>query len=146
MNLKNKESWVNKMGRLSGVTEDLAMKLLGEVAYGQHIQGTRSTPMSGGIPIIITTFQEAQEFLYIGSPASLKIIGGQGFISYLDLAKLKTWISDVFGDQELADAIGEEIEKGSCYADRIGPIKQLMEERLLQCNAALGNKQAETEH
>lgn len=125
------------MGRLSEVTEKLAIKLLSEVEFGQHIQGTRSTPMSGGLPVILTNLQEAQEFLYMGSPESLKVVGGHGFINYLDLGKLKTWVDEVFGDQELANAIGEEIEKGSSYADRILPIKQLIEERLEQCKALL---------
>lgn len=131
------------MGRLSDVTEEQAIKLLSEVEYGQHLQGTRVTPMTGGIPVLITELQEVHDFLYVGPTESLTIIGGKGFVSYLDLDRLKTWIVDVFGDQELATAIGEEIEKGSCYADRVGPIKQLIEERLQQCKTLLPSKENE---
>lgn len=125
------------MNRLSDVTEDMAIKLLGEVEFGQHLQGTKFHSMSGGLPVIFTELQEANDFIHVGTLRSLLILGGGGTVHYLDFHKLKTWLSDVFNDQELANAIGLEIEKGRSYVETMGPIKELIEERLKQCRSLL---------
>lgn len=125
------------MTRLSNVNEKQAVKLMSEVDYGKHLQGSKITAMTGGIPVLIMSLQEVKEFLYVGDPESLSLKGGGGRINYLDLNELKIWTAEVFGDQELANAIDEEIEKGSSYVERIQPIKQLIEERLAQCKALL---------
>lgn len=132
------------MGRLSMVNEEMATKLLSEVEYGQHIEGTKMTPMTGGTTSFICSLKEVLSYLFMSSTESLSIMGGMGIIGYVDLDKLKNWVNDTFGDQELATAIGEEIEKGSCYADRVGPIRQLIEERLQQCKALLPSKENES--
>jgi hypothetical protein len=72
-------------------------------------------------------------------PLFLNAVTGQNitFVNYLDYTKLKSWIADVFGDQELANAIGAEIEKSKSLVECIDPIKQLIEERLKQCKALI---------
>lgn len=121
------------MGRLSEVTEEMAVKLLSGVEFSEHLKGTKFHAMSGGVPIFMRELQEASDFLQTGSLGSLLTLGGGGTINYLDWTKLKNWVADVFGDQELADAIGEEIDKGNSYLNTISPIKELLEERLQQC-------------
>lgn len=132
------------MGRLSMVNEELASKLLSEVEYGQHIEGTKMAPMTGGVILFICSLKELLRDMFMSSIESLSIIGGNGIIGYVDLDKLKNWVNDAFGDHELAVAIGEEIEKGTCYADRVGPIRQLIEERLQQCKALLTSQENES--
>ncbi len=127
------------MGRFSDVTEDFAMKLLSEVNFDLRFNGTRFHAMSGGIPVVFTELREVKDFLHVAPLQSLLTVGGGGTVNYVDWTKLQTWVADVFGDQELAHAIGEENEKGTCYADRIGPIKALIEERLLQCEALVNS-------
>jgi hypothetical protein len=139
MNLKSLESWEANMNKLSEISEEMAVKLLRELEFDEHLQGTRYHAMSGGSPVILLKLQEAKDFLHMGSEYSLLTHGGGGTINFLDWVKLKSWIADVFGDQELAEAIEEEIERGTCYADRYGPIKKLIEERLSQCNALVNS-------
>lgn len=129
------------MTRLSDITAEMAGKLVNEVQYGNHIIGTRYHSMAGSIPVLMTYLHEVKTFLHIGSPGSLKTLGGSGAVNYVDLDKLTKWIRDVFDDQELANAIDEEIEKGNSYAERIWPIKLLIEERLSQCYAVLEMKE-----
>lgn len=143
MNLKNRESWENRMSRLSEVTEEMAVKLLSEVEFNKHLKGTKFHAMSGGLPVFMTKLEEVKNFLQAGSMESLLTLGGGGIINYLDWLKLKNWVADVFGDQELADAIGEEIEKGHSYINTIVPMRELVEERLQQCKDLLQKNESE---
>ena len=142
MNLKNKESWENNMSRLSQVTEEQAAKFLSEVEFANHIKGTTFHAMSGGKAIYILGLKEVAQFLHFGSMKSLTTLGGGGTINYIDFAKLRIWVSDIIGDQELAEAIDEEMEKGSGFAHMIEPIKELLQERVNQCESVLQKKEA----
>ncbi|MBM4764515.1 hypothetical protein [Bacillus sp. B15-48] len=118
----------------------MATKLLSEIDFTHHLQGVKYHAMSGGTPVYITGLVEAKDFLHFSSVESLTTLGGGGTIHYLDFTKLRTWVENMYEDQELSDAIAEEIEKGSCYADTIGPIKQLLEERIKQCQSLVQNQ------
>jgi hypothetical protein len=132
------------MDRFSDVTEDFAMKLLSEVSFDLRFNGTKFHAMSGGIPVVFTELQEVKDFLHVAPLPSLLTVGGGGTVNYVDWTKLIAWVEEVFGDQELARAIGEEIEKGNSYVKTMGPIKNLIEERLLQCRALLQSKEMVT--
>jgi hypothetical protein len=129
------ESWLNNMGRLSEITEEMANRLLNDVEYGNHLTGTKVHPMAGNSTYVLMNLQEAKDFLHIGSLESLVVLGGGGTVNYLDWIKLKNWVAEVLDDQELALAISIEIDKGKCYAETMGPIRGLLEERLAQCQA-----------
>ena len=128
------------MGRLSEVTEELAMKLLSEVDFKLRFQGTKFHAMSGGVPVIFTELREVKDFLHVGSLNNLLTVGGGGTVNFVDWIKLKAWISDIFTDYELAEAIGKEIEKESSYIKTVGPIRELLEERLEQCKLILDSR------
>lgn len=130
------------MSNLSQVTEELAVKLLSEVDFSQRLQGTRYHAMAGGMPVVFLELQEVKDFLHVGSLQSLLTCGGGGTINYLDWTKLKTWIAEVFDDQELANSIGKEIEKGKSFVESMGPIKGLLDERLQQCKILLQYKES----
>ncbi len=125
------------MSKLSQVTEELAAKLLSEVDFSQRLQGTRYHAMAGGMPVVFLQLQEAKDFLHVGSLQSLLTCGGGGTINYLDWTKLKTWVAEIFGDHELAESIGKEIAKGKSFVETMGPMKELLEERLQQCKELL---------
>jgi hypothetical protein len=141
MNLKNKESWENNMSRLSEVSEEEAAKFLSEVEFVNHIKGTTFHAMSGGKEVYILGLKEVAQFLHFGSMKSLTTLGGGGTINYMDFAKLRTWISDIICDKELAEAIDEETKKGSGFAHMVRPIKDLLQERVNQCEAVLQSKE-----
>ena len=63
-----------------------------------------------------------------------------GSIGYINPNKLAKWIEDIFGDFELAEAIGEKIKENSNYKDQVKAIKPLMEQRLKQCREIIGEE------
>ena len=67
-------------------------------------------------------------------------VRGSGSIGYIDPNKLEKWVGEVFGDKELAQAIGEKIREGNSYQERILPIRELMEQRLKQCKEISGGE------
>ena len=125
------------MSRLSAVTKEMASKLLSEVEYGSHLVGSKMHPMSGSTDVILMELEDVLNFFHMGAIETLVIIGGGGVVHYLDYSDLKMWVSNVFGDEELANAIGEEIDKGKCFADTMGPIWELLNERIQQCKTIL---------
>jgi hypothetical protein len=70
----------------------------------------------------------------------LLAVGSHGSVGYLDLNRLKKWISDVFGDMELAEALDQEIGDNDSYMAGLEKAKALMRERLEQCKAITQNK------
>jgi len=99
--------------------------------------------MAGDIRSWVYTMQQAADFLHISRIEDLVQIGGRGGIGYIHPPALQRWVRDVFQDEELASAVQEEIEAGSCYAERMVGIKRLLEQRLTQCHDVLA-KDSET--
>ena len=121
---------------LSPPSEELAKRILTEVGWAERIEGFRYAPMVGDMREIIYSFRNATNLLVadIGNPWSRN----SGFFGYFDFGELQTWVRDVFGDKELADAIGEKTKAGSSLKEQIEAIKPLMEQRLRQCEEMLG--------
>jgi hypothetical protein len=124
---------------LSQPSEELAAKLLGKVSFEDRLEVTRFAAMAGDIRSWVYTLQDAAKFLHMSRIEDLVQIGGRGGIGYIHPPALQRWVRDVFRDEELASAIQEEIEAGSCYAERMVGIKRLLEQRLAQCQDALAN-------
>jgi hypothetical protein len=127
---------------LSEPSQELAARVLSSVGVEQRLVGARMTPMAGVQQHPIHSFAEAIGFLQIGSAAEVLASGPGASIPYVEPNVLRRWVEEVFGDTDLADAIGELINKGDNYAATIGRIRDLMERRLSQCEAVLGRRSA----
>jgi hypothetical protein len=125
---------------LSEPSRELAVRLLGKVRFEDRLEVTRSAAMAGDIRSWVYTLQEAAYFLHMSRIEDLVQIGGRGGVGYIHPPALQRWVGEVFQDEELASAIGEEIEAGSCYAERMVGIKRLLEQRLDQCHDVLAEK------
>ncbi|MGD8791167.1 MAG: hypothetical protein PVF47_01335 [Anaerolineae bacterium] len=112
---------------------ELAARLLGKVRFEDRLEVTRSVAMAGDMRTWVYTLQEATDFLHMSRVEDLLRKGGKGGIGYIHPPALERWVREVFQDQELALAIGELIETGQCYAERMVGIKRLLEQRLAQC-------------
>lgn len=122
------------MVKLSEPSMELAERLLSEVGFEERFVGTKMTPMAGNRVSSIYSFEEAVDFLHMDSLEDLLAVGGRSSVGYLDLDQLKRWVREVFGDKELAEEMGKEIKKSNSYMDKVKIIKQLMQQRLSQCN------------
>jgi len=125
---------------LSEPSRELAVRLLGKVRFEDRLEVTRSAAMAGDIRSWVYTLQEAADFLHVSRIEDLVQIGGRGGIGYIHPPALQRWVRDVFQDDELASAIEEKIEAGSCYAERMVGIKRLLEQRLAQCHNVLAEE------
>lgn len=121
------------MAALSEPSVELAAKILSEVADDQQLGGYRMTAGSGPTFFALHSLEAAVNLLGTDSIERLLSQGNRGSLGYIDPGVLKRWVDEVFGDHELAVAIGLEIDAGESYADRVGPIRALLAERLQQC-------------
>ncbi len=126
--------------KLSQPSEELAARLVAKVGYEKRLVGVRMTPMAGVLEFPIYGLEEAVNFLQVDSFEEVLAGGPRASIPYVDPNALKRWVEEVFGDTELAEALGDAIEEGTNYVETIRPIKGLMEQRLSQCKAVLEDK------
>jgi len=99
--------------------------------------GARMSPMGGVQEYPVYGFREAVNFLQVDSAAEVLAWGPRASIPYVDPKVLRAWVEEVFGDTELAEAIGEVIHVGDNYPETMGRIRVLMCQRLSQCEAVL---------
>ena len=112
-------------------SRELSVKLLSELNFQESIVGYKMHSMAGSTQNYLYSFEDVVNFLHFD--AGDLNIRGSGSIGYIDLNKLQEWVAGVFGDKELAEAIGEKIKEGSSYKESVELIKPLMEQRLKQC-------------
>ena len=127
------------MAKLSEPTMELAARILMEVGFHERIIGAKMAPMAGNRICSIYSFEEALDFLHMGSSDDILIRGKHSLVGYLDLEQLKIWVRDVFGDNALAEAIDKAVRKSSHYMGRVKSVKELMRQRLNQCKYIAAN-------
>ncbi len=125
---------------LSEPSKELATRLLAEVSFEERLRAANLTPMAGARQHSIYGFRQAVNFLRIEELEDLMAAGPRASIAYVDPDALRRWVAEVFGDTELADAIGGAIAEGTSYVETMRPVKELMEYRLSQCEAVLTSK------
>ena len=119
-------------------SKELAERLLARVGFKERLIGYKMTPMQGNMEESIYSFKDANDFMWFDfGELSVKTSGS---IGYIDPVKLEKWIAEVFGDKELADAIGKKAKEYSNYKARFEAIKPLMEQRLKQCREIIGEE------
>jgi len=124
--------------QLSKPSKELAKRLLTQVGFKDRLIGYKMTPMQGNLEESIYSFKDANEFLWFDfGEFGVK---SSGSIGYIDPIKLEKWIFEVFGDKELAEAIGKKTKESNNYKERLEAIKPLVEQRLKQCWEIIGEK------
>ena len=119
-------------------SRDVALKVVGEVGFGERLLGVKMRPMVGNQEHFIYSVKEVIEFLRMESVEDLLTTGSKSYVGYIDLHVLKKWMAEVIGDQGLAEAIEKELEIRDNFKDQLTSVKALIEQRLDQCLALLG--------
>lgn len=124
--------------QLSEPSKELAKRLLTLVGFKERLIGFKMTPMQGNMEESIYSFKDAIDLLWfdVGDLS----VRTSGSIGYIDPGKLEKWVGEVFGDKELAEAIGKKAKEGSNYKERLEAIKPLMKQRLKQCREIIGEE------
>ncbi len=133
------------MVELSEPTIELAARLLSQVSYNESLAAVVMSPTAGDTEYAVQNLKKAIGLMYvrdIDNLADLFSMRGQPAIGYIDLDALKKWVAKAFGDEELAQAIGDVLAQSDSYIERIEPIKELLLHRLQQCEEVLGKEVA----
>ncbi len=117
---------------------ELATRILGEAGFEDRLVGVKIAQMGGANPTGLYTLADAAAFLKIDSYDELVGSVGRATVGYIEPKALASWVSGVFGDEELAEAIRAEAERSEFYAQTVEPIKALLESRLSQCREVVG--------
>jgi hypothetical protein len=116
----------------------MADRMLGaEFGWDERVVGYQLSPVVGNLPVDLYNFTDAADFLHLGSGEQLLVKGSKTHIGYIDPTALQVWLVERFGDTELADAIGETVAESTNPWTVQEPIREIMQERLRQCRAAL---------
>ena len=133
------------MSELSKPSRELAVRLLSEVSFEERITGVWMHTMGGGTECFILSLKEAIGFL---KPNEGSVWATGGWICYIDPDNLQKWVAEKLTDKELAQAIGQFVKQCDGCSDPIEryqkrvrlmkPVKELMEQRLKQCEEIAG--------
>lgn len=115
-----------------------AQHLMRELTQGERLIGVRMSPMGGAAPTAIYSLASAAGFMETPSAEELDDPYSREPIGYIDPEALVRWIRGVFGDEELASAVREEIDTGRAYAFIAPAIQSLLLMRVQQCSVLLG--------
>ncbi len=125
------------MAPLSEPSPEFAAKVLRRVGSKHRLAGVKMSPMAGNLEQPMYSLEGAIKFLEMDSGEHLIGGGPQGSIPYVDPKFLGRWVADVLGDDKLAEAIDEAVERSKNHRERIKAARALMEQRVSQCKAVL---------
>ncbi len=108
------------MEKLSKPSRQLGVRVLNKVPFENRFIGYRLSERHGASRVTSYSFQEVVNLLKDQMPR-------------VDFNALQEWVQKVIGDKELAERVATAVEKENNDHDRVVCIKNLMEERLIQC-------------
>ena len=121
------------MMTLTEPSPELRERLLREAGPSERLIGMRMSVMGGSNPTALHTLVAAAHFLHIGTYEEAIRPNNQETIGFIDPVALEKWIRGVFDDEELADAVQEQIDTGDPFGLIANPIRELLQTRALQC-------------
>lgn len=118
---------------LSTPTPDQVTHWLRELSYDERFVAYAMSASAGNIATDMYSMRDMAVFvLGMRWDAPMLDSGFKGAINWMDVPKLITWLRDVVGDVELADAIERETEGLDVYRDQNLVIASLVRQRMLQ--------------
>ncbi len=94
-------------------------------------------PMAGNFDVWLGSLTDVESFLVVTSPEEVAALSVSTMIHYIDPRVLASWVRDIMGDIELATALEAVMDSGRPYGLLVPELKQLIAERLSQCEAVL---------
>lgn len=101
-------------------SKELAKRILSEVDFDNRFIGSKLRERSGPVKITCYSFKELLELMQDRLPG-------------VNLQHLEKWVKDVMGDEELANLILSITKTDESYINKVGKVRELMEERFEQC-------------
>ena len=118
---------------LSTPTPDQVTYWLRELGYEQRFVGHAMSASAGNAAKDMYSMRDMAVFvLGMRWDAPMFDSGFKGAINWMHVPKLITWLRDVVGDVELADAIEREVEGLDVYRDQSLAIASLVRQRIAQ--------------
>lgn len=111
------------MGTLKQPSQGLVQQLLREVSYEERFEGYGIRERSGPKLAIMYRFEELVSFLNDQHPR-------------LDFDDLEVWLRDIMQDMELAAHVNAALSKAMSNQARCEAVRELLQERLAQCQEA----------
>ncbi len=108
------------MKKLSEPSRELGAGILKKVPFENRFIGYRLGERHGAGRVISYSFQEVVNLL-------------RGPMPRVDFDALQEWVREVMADGELAERMAAAVEEETNDRDRVVSIRNLMEERLVQC-------------
>lgn len=122
-------------GGLKMPSEELAARLLSEVEYDERLTGVNMNCLHGPSEVDLYSFATAGRFLYMDDLEMLHDPTSGASLGYVDPKALVRWLEGTLGDHELAEAIDGAVAGLGSYLEMVTPMRQLMAQRLAQCEA-----------
>jgi hypothetical protein len=114
-------------------TPDQVTHWLRELGYEERFVGYAMSASVGNTATDMYSMRDMAVFvLGIRWDAPMLDSGFKGAINWMDVPKMITWLRDVVGDVELADAIEREIAGLDVYRDQSLAIASLVRQRMVQ--------------
>lgn len=114
-----------------------AERLMRHLEPAEALEAGILTPMAGTRPIRLFSLEEVERFLVVPDGNAVTPGSTWATVNYVDPASLARWIADTFGDAELVSAINEIIATRKAYGFLVPEIKELLANKLAQCEELL---------
>ncbi len=125
------------MTTLTKPTEEEARRFTRAVDGGQAFVGTVMSPSAGSSAARLLSLGMVQQFLEDRTIEDFRAAGLRLNIHYADFGFLAQWFDEVIGDAELAGAISELHATGEAFGMLVPRVKELLQERIDQCEEVL---------
>lgn len=125
------------MTTLTKPTGEEARRFTRAVDGGQAFVGTVMSPSAGSSAARLLSLGMVQQFLEDRTIEDFRAAGLRLNIHYADFGFLAQWFDEVIGDAELAGAISELHATGEAFGMLVPRVKELLQERIDQCEEVL---------
>lgn len=129
------------MKELTIPSVELAKSLTRELGPEEQLVGMKMSVMGGVNPSPLYSLSMTASFLEAGSYEEAISPNSRATIGYIDPSALVRWVSGVFGDQELADALQECVDTEEPFGLIAADMRELLMQRYLQCVDVLKDSQ-----
>ncbi|MHB1137170.1 MAG: hypothetical protein ACYCXR_08445 [Coriobacteriia bacterium] len=117
---------------LTTPSPELAERLLREVGQAERLTGLKMSVMGGSNPIALYSLAQVASFLKIGTYEQAIRANNQETVGYIDLKALQIWVREVLMDEELADAIADEMVAGEPFGIVAPRVREILMTRAVQ--------------
>ena len=118
-------------------SEELARNATRELAYEERFSICKMAAGAGNTMIDVYSFPEAVNTIFGTRWDRLDVESSKAGLMWVDTAKLATWLRDVIGDVEFADAVESALEGTDHFKAQIDAMLPLFRQRVAQYQAAL---------